>query len=191
MHILTRLAGYLAVGALAVSCASTTPSQRGTEESVRAEQTVSSTTATTQSSSPAPTSFEATIDNTAVGGVCAQGTNCWQPTQFQAAFVEHESVSLEELTTSDGTVTRAGWPNNKDRVEVLCVDLEGQVHRNAAGEPVDDWYGIRVPADKMNPKAVTDPRLKKAPDGNGNLAFVSAMWVKGMSGKAPAACPDA
>ena len=175
MHRVRWLMSGVLVLAL-VACGSETQSQRGTEEPDRTQQSTATPSGTV-------------IDNTAMGGVCAENTNCWQPTQFDSVLVEGESVSLEELMGPDKkTVTRAGWPNNGDKVEVLCADLNGQPHRNAAGEPVDDWFGIRVPADKLSPKAMTDPRLKKAPDGNGSLGFVSAMWVRGVDKTKVPAC---
>lgn len=185
MHGIRWLASGALLALALMACGSETQSQRAIEESARAQQTTTSVTSTPPAAAPS----EAVIDNTAVGGVCADGTNCWQPTHFDSAFVEGESVSLEEQTGPDmKTVTRSGWPNNNDKVEVLCADLNGQVYRNAAGQPMDDWYGIRVPADKLSPKATGNPRLKKAPDGNGNLGFVSAMWVKGVDKTKVPAC---
>lgn len=183
--IVRRLIGCATALALLTACAS---------GATQRQQTTSTTTPATLSSSVQPVAgpVMVTIDNTAAGGVCAQGTNCWQPTQFGPLLIDGESVSLEEQTVpGSGKVTRPGWPNNKDAVEVLCVstDPERGIYRDAAGTQVKDWHGIRVPTDKLEPAAANNPRLRTAPDGNGYLAFVATMWLKGADDLQTSACP--
>jgi hypothetical protein len=119
--------------------------------------------------------FMAMVDNAGIGGACA-ATDCWHPTQFGPKLVKNESVSLKEITADDGTVLRPGWPNNGDRVEVLCTK-KGSVYRDTAGTPINMWYGVRIPTAKMEPGSKNDPRIRKAPDGNGYLGFIGASWL--------------
>lgn len=185
MRDVTQLSAWATLLVVLAACAGT-PSQH------EVQATSSQPPSTSSSAQPASVPFKATIDNTAVGGVCAQEKiNCWQPTQLGPRFVEKEGVSLEELTTPDGAVTRAGWPNNKDEVEVLCISTDPTrgIYRNPDGQTVNDWHGIRIPVDKVEPTVLNDPRLKKAPDGNGYLGFVSTMWLKGIENVQMPACP--
>jgi hypothetical protein len=112
------------------------------------------------------------------------------PTQFGPKLVEHESVSLEEKATPEGKVLSAGWPNDGDEVEVLCIakDVDGGEYQNLNGQTIKDWYGIRVAQVDIEPKALTDPRLHKAPDGNGYLGFVGISWLTGGEGKQAPPC---
>lgn len=137
------------------------------------------------SSTPAP--FEGIVDNTTIGDDCLK-VNCWQPTQFGPQLVEEESVSLEEQVTSDGIVTRAGWPNNGDSVEVVCIS-KGGTYQNHLGQTINDWYGVRILEAQLEPNAKDNPRLRKTPDGRDYLGFIGISWVTGGEGKQAPVCP--
>lgn len=119
-----------------------------------------------------------------------QRVKCWLPTQFEPRLVELESVSLEEQATSDGKVFRKGWPNDGDQVEVLCIakGVKGGEYKNLNGQLINDWYGIRIPMDKAEPKALGDPRIRTTPDGNGFVGFVGISWLTGGEGKHTPTC---
>lgn len=139
------------------------------------------------SSTPAP--FQGVVNNTAIGGDCLK-VNCWQPTQFGPQLVERESVSLEEQATPDGKVTRAGWPNNGDSVEVVCIS-KGGTYKNHLDQTINDWYGIRISEAQLEPNAKDNPRLRKTPDGRDYLGFIGISWITGGEGKQAPACAAA
>lgn len=132
-------------------------------------------------SSPAPTPapFQANIDLSSFGGDC-QKVKCWLPTQFRPKLVKGESVSLKE------TPKRHGWPMDGDAVWVVCVAKGGSYH-NGSGQSVNDWYGIRVPSNKMADGA-WQHALTTSPGKAQFVGFVGASWIKGGEGKQAPPC---
>lgn len=90
-------------------------------------------------------------------------------------------------TASDGTILRTGWPNDDDQVEVLCI-AKGDDYKDLNGQLINDWYGIRVAPVDVEPTALTDPRLRTAPDSKGYIGFVGISWLTGGEGKQAPSC---
>ncbi len=86
----------------------------------------------------------------------------WLPTQFAPKLVEHESVSLVDV-----------WPMEGDRVIVLCA-TEGEEFIDKNAHYTNDWYGIFVPADKIDPAAIG--RAERVPGGY--RAYVGRPWLQ-------------
>ena len=105
---------------------------------------------------------------------------CWLPTQFEPRLVERESVSLVEKTAEDEGGPQVGWPMDRDQVLVECIAKGGE-YTNTAGQIVNDWYGIVVPTDKLEPAAKSDPRLRTVEGGY--RAYVGISWLRGGEGK--------
>jgi hypothetical protein len=188
MRTSTRLASLVsALALLLTACGGSDPSSDTSAETASSTQATSSSAGPAAKQAPAP--FVGTVDNTAIGGDCLK-VDCWQPTQFGPNLVELESVSLEEQATSDGKVTRPGWPNNGDQVDVVCIALGG-AYKNNLDQTIRDWYGIRIPADKVEPTAKEDPRVRKTPDGKDYMGFIGISWITGGETKRAPACPTA
>jgi len=142
-------------------------------------------TSTQAADSSARSEFVGTVDNRAISPTCAR-TACWQPTQFQPALVERESVSIAEILVDEPGGPQAGWPLSGDTLLVQCL-VKGASYLDQLGHSVDDWYGIVIPPDKVDKKAKADSRLQKIEQGY--RAYVGISWISGGEGKTlPASC---
>ena len=185
-----RLVSFVSALALfLVAACGSGPSQGTGADTTSSQQPAQSSSFSSPNVNQAPAPFQGTVDNTAIGDDCLK-VDCWQPTQFGPNLIERESVSLEEQATSDGKVTRAGWPNNRDNVDVVCI-TKGGVYLNNLGQKINDWYGIRIPADKVEPAAKEDSRVRKTPDGKDYMGFIGISWIKGGEKTRAPACPAA
>lgn len=125
--------------------------------------------------SSASTSFEAKVYLRDFNEECRK-VPCWQPTQFEPRLVERESVSLVEKGPDEEDGPQVGWPMDDDTVLVQCI-AKGGKYQNENGQLINDWYGIVVPIDKLEPKAKGDPRLVEVEGGY--RAYVGISWLRG------------
>ena len=126
-------------------------------------------------SSPQAAPFAAAVALSDFSATCRE-VACWLPTQFAAKLVKGETVSL-----------RDEWPMDGTTVQVVC-ETTGQAYNDQTGQSTTAWYGIVVPAAKLEPSAVS--RASKVPNGgeNDRLGYVGAAWIKGGAGKQAPAC---
>ena len=125
---------------------------------------------TSNDDDPAPVKpFTAAVDISDFSPQCQQEA-CWLPTQLEPKLVERETVSLYDE-----------WPMDHDKVQVLC-QVEGESFNDEAGKPTNLWYGIRIPANKV--EAAAKSRAEKARAG-GYLAYVGAVWLTDEHKRAP------
>jgi hypothetical protein len=117
--------------------------------------------------------FDATISLSDFSATCREVT-CWLPTQFEPRLVKGETVSLRDK-----------WPMDGMAVRVVCATT-GETYNDQTGQSTNAWYGIAVPADKLEPGASIHAR--KAPDDNGWIGFVGVAWINGGAGKQAPAC---
>lgn len=156
------MVGFIALVVLVTGC--------GTETE-QAGQTASTSPTTSVS---IVTSFEGMVSLKNFSTLCSE-QKCWLPTQFEPKLVEGETVSLRDQ-----------WPMDGMKVEVVCQTI-GQTYRDQTGQSRDDWYGINVPVDKLEPlKPGSSP--KTLPKSDGRIGYVGAAWIQGGAGKQATAC---
>ena len=107
-----------------------------------------------------PSGFDAIVSIRDAQPAC-QLERCWLPTQFTPTLVAGVSVSLFEQ-----------WPMDGDTVRVIC-HTAGGTFRDSSGKNTNEWYGILVPSDKVNPD--TKQQAKRLDDGY--LAYVGKVWL--------------
>lgn len=135
---------------------------------------VQETPSTSATSSTVAAPFHATVDLSNFDATCHE-VACWLPTQWAPKLVPGETVSLRNQWPMDGTV-----------VLVVC-QTNGETYRDQYGNPTDAWYGILVPADKLEPlKPGVGPQ--SLPKDGGYIGYVGAAWIRGGSGKQAPAC---
>jgi hypothetical protein len=110
--------------------------------------------------------FEATVELKDFSAICREEA-CWLPTQFQPARAKGETVSLRDK-----------WPMDGMKVLVLC-EGGGESYQDQVGQETTAWYGILVPADKLEPKPGTDKQPQKAVGRDGWIGYVGAAWING------------
>ncbi len=135
-------------------------------------QTTEGTSTTSVTPTTAP--FEGTVFLKDFSALCSEG-QCWLPTQWTPKLVAGETVSLRDQ-----------WPMDGMQVEVVC-QTTGESYRDQTGQSRDDWYGIKVPNDKLEPLSPGNGP-KALPKDDGWIGYVGAAWIKHGTDKRAPAC---